>query len=449
MSTQHRILVVDDEPKVAFFFQQHLEIVGEGYLATAVNSGEEALKELKKYHYNLMITDLRMPKMDGLELLRRVRQLSPDTKTILVTAYGTKEVWEEARRLDISRSLSKPTRIPDLLQAVRQALKENAQQDEAAANSGILALTGERFEMLATSLETLRVDVGAHATIIADTTGSIIIYAGNIGGIDTSSMMALLGSTMAASSELSHQLKYPEQIHLSYFEGPPYDLYATNLGDDFFLTIIQKRGQENSRIGTVWLYTRRALSRIIDLLYNDGGVGESTVALEKDFAQSVQNELDDFFTEPEDAVSGMTKPTATLSKTAVSPTKTISPLQQRIQVTLEKINQKTDLLIDYQLDTLANPLSPEITRLILQTVNVTLKNTLMYAKARKVSVTFNQDGGTLRGLIVDDGIGLDKKAKSNLKSLATLQQQYENLNGKLEIFAFPSKGTTVMVQIPT
>ena len=415
-------------------------------MATAVNSGAEALEELKRHHYNLMITDLRMPKMDGLELLRRVRQLSPETKTILVTAYGTSEVWEEARRLDISRSLAKPTRITDLLQAVRQALKENA-QDNDVASGGILALTGEKFELLAQRLETLRIDVGAHATIIADTTGSIIIYAGNIGGIDTSSMMALLGSTMAASSTLSHQLKYPEQIHLSYFEGPPYDLYATNLGDDFFLTIIQKRQKEGSRIGTVWLYTRRALSSLISLLYDDGGVGETTISLEKDFAQSVQNELDDFFAEP--TPSNGEAVSAPKQKGTGEPTLVASPLKQRVQLALDKVSQKTDLFIDYQLDALDKPLTAAATKLILQTINITLKNTLQYAKARKASVTFNHDDEMLRGLIVDDGIGLDKTAKANLKSLATLQAQYEQLNGKLEIFAFPSKGTTVMVQIPT
>ena len=56
------------------------------------------LQELKKTPYDLLITDLRMPEMSGLELLRHVREVSPATQTILVTAYGTKDVWEEARR---------------------------------------------------------------------------------------------------------------------------------------------------------------------------------------------------------------------------------------------------------------------------------------------------------------------------------------------------------------
>ncbi len=156
---------------------------------------------------------------------------------------------------------------------------------------------------------------------------------------------------------------------------------------------------------------------------------------------------DDFFAEP--APSNGKDVSVTKQKVTSESTLLASPLKQRIQLALDKVNQKTDLYIDYQLDVLDKPLSPAVTKLILQTINVTLKNTMQYAKARKASITFNQDDEMLRGLIVDDGIGLDKTAKANLKSLAKLQTQYEQLNGKLDIFAFPSKGTTVMVQIPT
>ena len=86
--TKHRILIVDDEPNVAFFFKKHLELVDNSYVVISVRSGEEALTELKRYRYELMITDLRMPRMNGLDLLEEVRQISPHTKSILVTAYG-------------------------------------------------------------------------------------------------------------------------------------------------------------------------------------------------------------------------------------------------------------------------------------------------------------------------------------------------------------------------
>jgi DNA-binding NarL/FixJ family response regulator len=64
--------------------------------------------------------------MNGLELLQHVRQISPKTKTILVTAYGSDDVWERARQLDISRGLSKPVKINVLLATVKELLAQTS-----------------------------------------------------------------------------------------------------------------------------------------------------------------------------------------------------------------------------------------------------------------------------------------------------------------------------------
>jgi CheY-like chemotaxis protein len=289
---KYRILIVDDEPKVAFFFQKNLEMMEAGYEVTAVNSGQAALTELQKRPFDLLITDLRMPQMDGLELLRQVRAKSPQTKTILVTAYGSEDVWEQARQLEISQALSKPLKIPDLLTAVRRALAEG--QRPGAKRYGLLALTGEHFEMLAARLENLRVDMGARACILADITGNILAQTGGIPEIDLSPMIALLGGNIAASVELSRQLRYPDTVHLAYYEGPPYDLYVANVGQNFFLTTLYDRRKENSRIGLVWLYKRRALDDLA-LLLNQDLNAPAPELFDPGFAADVQTELDSLF----------------------------------------------------------------------------------------------------------------------------------------------------------
>ena len=445
MNSDYRILVVDDEPKVAFFFQQHLELGEKRYTAKAVNSGLEALSELKRHHYDLLITDFNMPQMDGLELLRRVREISPETKTILVTAYGTDEVWEEARRLEIGRALSKPIRIPDLLQAVRQTLLGTG--EEMARGEGILALSGENYEQLAEQLELLRVDVGAELTIIADTTGRVMVYAGNTDQFEMATTLSLLGSTMAAASVLNQQLAHQEEVHLSYFEGPPHDLYAANLDKDFFLTIVQKRHEGGSRIGIVWLYTRRVIKQLAELL-RDRGVDRSAV-LEEGFAQSMQDELDGFFLEPDPgSTAEQDVPLVVMAQPAVVLASTSVVLYQRVNHILDQISQRTGLRIDRQIELLRRPLSIDMAKLLTQTVTTALKNTLQHASAKKVTVSLSHDSQTLRGLIVDDGVGLEKWTQPTFKSLGRLQTQYESLGGKLDIFGFPEKGTTVTIQLP-
>ena len=80
------ILVVDDEPAMRLLVTSVLK--DEGHLTTAAASGEEALELVGKHHYHVVITDLRMPGMSGLQLLEALRRDDPATAVILLTAFG-------------------------------------------------------------------------------------------------------------------------------------------------------------------------------------------------------------------------------------------------------------------------------------------------------------------------------------------------------------------------
>jgi len=442
MSTP-RILIVDDEPKVAFFFQKHLEMME--YAALAVNSGDAALQELRQHHYDLMITDLRMPGMDGLELLRHVRSISPQTQTILVTAYGTDEVWHEAERLQIFRALSKPFKMPELLAVVREALSQTKTR-----SSGILALTGESFERLAHRLEALRIDVGAQAAVLAGTTGHVLVYAGSVETIDLSAMMALLGSAMAASSQLAHQLQYAQPVYLSYFEGPPYDLYATPVSQDFFLTLLHNRNKEGNRIGVVWLYTRRALDEI-RLLLGQSDDSSGPVDLQDGFAESVQTALDDLFGEPQVAPLPRVMPQVTKGAEGPRPRRslTASPsLSAKVEQYLAQFQQQTGVAIEHHLDVLGQLHDEAATSLLLKTLSAALKNVYHHAQATIVGISFSCDGDLIRGRIVDNGNGFEVKNGQPLRSLAALQKAYEQVGGQMTITTYPGQGTTLTLVLP-
>lgn len=452
---KYRILVVDDEPNVAFFFQQHLQLVDESYVATAVNSGAEALVELKKQPYDLLITDLRMPKMNGLELLQHVRQISPKTKTILVTAYGSDDVWERARQLDISRGLSKPVKINELLATVKELLAQTPASSKSSKHSGLLVLSGERFETLFQTIEQLRSEIGAHAGILSDTAGRVLASAGNTNNIDTLSMMALLGGTMAASSELLQRLAYPNQFHLSYFEGPPYDLYAAYLGQGFLLTLIydRRRGHDASRIGMVWLYTRRAVDKLSILLQQDSAADEE-LGLGTDFAGMVEGELDSMLglsvrpspqpqhsqppqlAQPQPVAAPQPEPTATTS------------LAQKIEQLLKQFAQSSGLDVTWQLSGLDGPLSPEAIRLLFRVVTVSLKNIQQHAQANTVTIVFKGDSRRINGRIQDDGQGCIVGQISANSTLANLQKMFKKARGNLLLSSQPGQGTTVRFDLP-
>lgn len=423
---QQKILIVDDEPKVAFFFQKYLEMVPEHYLAITVHSGSQAIEELQKQSYDLLITDLRMPQMDGLELVRRARTISPKTKTILMTAYGTDEVWEQANKLDIFRSLSKPLKVTDLLDAVRGALTE-----KHPAGSGLLILSGEGFEQLTNYLEQLRVDLGARVTVLADMTGRILAYSGSTETLELSTMIALLGGNMAASVELSSRLNYPEINHLSFYEGPPFDLYAATVSPNFFITLVFDRRKDSSRIGFVWLYSRRALSELRQILHQNQQA-EPASLFDRDFVDHVQSELDNLL--------GGTQPTKAESKGLPAGTR---PLRQQLEAILHQFSQQTGLKVEHRLESLTVTPPPVISRLILRVVAAGLKNVYQHAHATIVGVTFRQDEHSLIGSIADNGLGAEATRGLHLRSLAQLQQELNKNGGRLEIQSRPGQGTTL------
>ena len=100
------ILLVDDEKNIRLTLSQALEIVG-AEIDTASN-GEEALAKLKEKEFGLILLDIRMPGMDGMEVLRRVREIRPDIRIIMITAYGTIESAVEAMKLGAVDFLQKP-----------------------------------------------------------------------------------------------------------------------------------------------------------------------------------------------------------------------------------------------------------------------------------------------------------------------------------------------------
>jgi DNA-binding NtrC family response regulator len=118
------ILVVDDDARVRLVLKNGLERMGECYHVETAVDGRDALEKVKARDYDLVMTDLRMPGMDGFELTERVRALDSKTKVIWVTAYGCYKAADQAGRLCVHCCLDKPLRISKVREAAIEALEE-------------------------------------------------------------------------------------------------------------------------------------------------------------------------------------------------------------------------------------------------------------------------------------------------------------------------------------
>jgi DNA-binding NtrC family response regulator len=127
------LLVVDDEPQMLIAINETLR--RNGYAITTAGSGMEALCRLKEKYYRLVITDMRMPEVSGLELLRKVKNLAPQTPVILLTAYGTIQNAVDAMRSGAYDYLLKPFSAESLENVVRRALDTAPRKNEKAAHA--------------------------------------------------------------------------------------------------------------------------------------------------------------------------------------------------------------------------------------------------------------------------------------------------------------------------
>jgi len=126
--TKGRILVVDDERSMREILEIFLK--SEGYSVSVADNGKSALEVMKNDFFDLIITDMKMPKVGGLELLRNVKEISPDTVVVIITAFGTTESAVEAMKLGAYDYITKPFQMDDIRLVVKNALeKQKLQKD--------------------------------------------------------------------------------------------------------------------------------------------------------------------------------------------------------------------------------------------------------------------------------------------------------------------------------
>ena len=119
-----RILVVEDEPSILSVLSTLLR--SEGYEVDPMLGGDKALGALKKNSYDLMVSDIRMSPVDGMELLRLARKEFPEMAVIMVTAYGSVETAVDAMKYGAFDYVTKPFKVDELLITVQRALEYNS-----------------------------------------------------------------------------------------------------------------------------------------------------------------------------------------------------------------------------------------------------------------------------------------------------------------------------------
>jgi two-component system response regulator AtoC len=131
MTTQERVLIVDDEEQMRELLAKVLE--KNGYQVTTAGDGGQALALLEKEPMDLVVTDVRMPGLDGMEALRAIKELSPEIVVIIMTAFGSIDQAVQAVKEGAYDYINKPFKIDEILLTIKKALDERRLRHEVSA----------------------------------------------------------------------------------------------------------------------------------------------------------------------------------------------------------------------------------------------------------------------------------------------------------------------------
>ena len=147
-----RVLVVDDDEKILFAFKEVLKKDGYAYL-TAWN-GEEAVEQLHRGRPDIIFMDITMPKLDGLEALKRIREVNQRIPVIVITGYGTMQTAIEAMKLGAFEYLTKPLDVEKIRTVAKKALASTRGQPAPSGDDQwIKADSGDRYQLVGKNVQ--------------------------------------------------------------------------------------------------------------------------------------------------------------------------------------------------------------------------------------------------------------------------------------------------------
>jgi len=225
--SNHQILIVDDQSEVRRVLRSALETLGHNLKIIEVPSGEEAILVVTSQPVDLLIADIRLPGISGLELKDRARKRSPEMHLILITGMADEEIRQKVARAGADAYFFKPIEIPVFLDTVQKLLgikepgpalsTELQEAMEEAPPRPVRVHTGELDRFMKKRLADLRHETGAVCVALLDDQGQVLAHSGELSShFSNPGLTSSLASVCRAAARV-----------LSHLEaGAPYDFFS-------------------------------------------------------------------------------------------------------------------------------------------------------------------------------------------------------------------------------
>ncbi|MCX7680866.1 MAG: response regulator [Anaerolineae bacterium] len=255
------ILVVDDDPTLRAGLKRILG--SRGYAVETAGTAEEALVMLAHGPFDLVLTDLQMPGMDGMALLGEIKRRLPHTPVVMITAYGSMETVIQALRGGVSDFVTKPFRPDELVNIVEREIARQARKPVTAPPVVGLQLSVPQLEEISNLLAGLRAEIAARCVLLIEGTGHLIDAKGIIEDLNVAALATLVAGDFAATAGIASLIGEEDAFRLNYHEGERYSVYSAQVAPQVFLVIIF--GPE-IKLGSVLYYSKSTLARLREII---------------------------------------------------------------------------------------------------------------------------------------------------------------------------------------
>ena len=263
------MLIVDDHQEIRTVLRAALETLDIDLDLLDVPSGEEAIVEVVGTGIDLLIADVGLPGLSGIELYRKLKATYPDMQVIIITGIEDEQVHQEITELDPEAYFLKPLKMREFLNAVRITMGLEPVEDDA---DEFIKLTKKNLHQDVTDrIADLRGELGAISILVLETSGVIVAETGILpDNIYESHVMPTLLNTVGPTNKISFYLGKEKPESTWYFSGEKYDLFWSNIDSEYGIVIITNPVEQNNDLTWVLTTVKLAVEEVSEIISNLG-----------------------------------------------------------------------------------------------------------------------------------------------------------------------------------
>ena len=265
MADKFRVLIVDDHQEIRTTLRANLEALEVDLDLVDVPSGEEAIVEVVGTGIDLLIADIGLPGLSGIELYKKLKHTFPDMQVIIITGMEEEDLDQEIADTGAKEIFYKPLRMPEFLNAIRRTMGLDPVENDPEP---LQKLTKQNLDENVTErIADLRGELGAISILIIERTGIISAETGVVPDtIYESQVMPLLLQTFSITNKVSSFIGKDKPESVWYFSGDKYDLFWSHINTEYGMMVITNPVTQNNDLSWVLTTLDLAIQEVTQII---------------------------------------------------------------------------------------------------------------------------------------------------------------------------------------